>query len=149
LRNPQLNNYYDLNRDNVGVSNFLSDNSLQMKDLVINQDRYFENYDMILAGPIPPNPSELLLSERFKELIKKAKDQYDYVIVDTAPTILVADTLLISKYADITLYIVRSGYTDNKLIPHIKDLYRNKNLHKMGVVINKTVNRAGYGFSYG
>lgn len=148
LRNPQLNKYYDISKDSIGVSNFLSDDSLQMNDLIIKENKYFDNYDMIMAGPIPPNPSELLLNKRFKELIEDAKNEYDYIIVDTAPTILVADTLLISKYADVTLYIVRSGYTDDKLIPHIKDLYRNQKLHKMGIVINKSLKKSGYGYSY-
>jgi len=148
LRNPQLHKYYNLNKNQVGVSNYLSDSSVKLEDLIIQETEYFKNYDLILAGPIPPNPSELLLSERFQELLEEAKEKYDYVIVDTAPTILVADTLLISKYADVTIYIARSGYTDDKLVPHIKDLYQNKKLNNMGMIINGISRKTGYDYSY-
>lgn len=149
LRNPQLHKYYNLDKNQMGVSNYLSDRSLNIGDLIINESEYFENYDLILAGPIPPNPSELLINERFEELIEEAKSSYDYIIVDTAPTILVADTLLISKHADVTLYIARSGFTDNKLVQHIKGLYVNKKLKNMGVVINGISKKSGYSYSYG
>lgn len=148
LRNPQLHKYYGLDKNQVGVSNYLSDPTVEFSDMVISERKYFDNFDLILAGPIPPNPSELLLSPRFKELIQEARKHYDYIIVDTAPTILVADTLLISKYADVTLYIARSGYTDDKLIPHMKDLYSNQKINNMGIVINGISKKAGYDYSY-
>src|SRR5690625_15 len=149
LRNPQLHKKYVLDKNQMGDSHYLSDYSLEMKDFVIDESKEFDNYELILAVPIPPHPSELLISKRFEKLIEEAKSRYDYVIVDTAPTILVADTLLIGKYADVTLYIARSGFTDNKLIQHIKDLYVNKKLKNMGMVINGITKKSGYSYSYG
>lgn len=148
LRNPQLHKYYGLNKNQIGVSNYLSDSTIKFTDMVIAETKYFENFDLVLAGPIPPNPSELLLNERFAQMLEEARKLYDYIIVDTAPTILVADTLLISKYADVTLYIARSGYTDDKLIPHMKDLYANQKIPNMGVVINGISKKSGYDYSY-
>jgi len=153
LRNPQIHNYLNLKKDQNGVSNFLYDNSVSIEDLIIKNSVENLDLDVILSGDIPPNPAELLMSSRFEELINEAKQRYDYVIIDTAPTILVTDTILISDYADITLYITRSGYTDTRLLPHIRDIHNQKKLTNMGIVINGLdetgINAYNYGYGYG
>ena len=70
---------------------------------------------MITSGPIPPNPAELLNGDRMKELIKKLKNQYDYIIIDTPPCGLVTDSVITMKFSDINLYVVRHNYTKNNI----------------------------------
>jgi len=95
----------------------------------------------------------MLTNSIFSKLIEKAKQSYEYIIVDTAPTILVTDTFLISNYADITLFITRAGFTDTRLLPHVKDIQEQEKLINMGVVINglddSGVNAYNYGYGYG
>ena len=151
LRNPQIHSYFNLNKNLPGVSNFLYDDRLSLEDIIIHKPLEGLALDVILSGDIPPNPAEMLMNSKFKTLIESSKGHYDYIIVDTAPTILVTDTILISNYADITLYITRSGFTDTRLLPHIKDVQ--EKLINMGVVINglddSGVNAYNYGYGYG
>jgi len=153
LRNPQIHNYLDLKKDHIGVSNYLYDDSVSFEQLIIKESVEGLDLDVILSGDIPPNPAEMLMSSKFSTLLDEAKALYDYVIIDTAPTILVTDTILISKYADITLYLTRSGYTDTRLLPHIRDIYKQKKLINVGIVINgldeNGINAYNYGYGYG
>ena len=153
LRNPQIHNYLGLSKNQAGVSNYLYDDSLRFEDLIIRNSVKDLDLDVILSGDIPPNPAEMLMSSKFEQLLEEAKSNYDYVIVDTAPTILVTDTILISHHADITLYITRAGYTDTRLLPHIRDIQKQKKLLNMGIVINGLdetgINAYNYGYGYG
>src|SRR5699024_1620673 len=121
LRNPKTHAFYGLDKNGTGLSDYLVDSSLDMEAITYKDLGEVENIDLIVAGKIPPNPAELLMRDRFGELIRKAKENYDYIIVDTAPTIVVTDSLLISRYADLTLYVIRSEYTDKRLLEHIRD----------------------------
>lgn len=153
LRNPQIHNYFNLRKNLPGVSNFLYDDSITFEEIIIQNPLEGLQLDVILSGDIPPNPAEMLMNSKFSNLIEKSKENYDYIIVDTAPTILVTDTILISNYADITLYITRSGFTDTRLLPHIKDIKEQKKLVNMGIVINgldnSGINAYNYGYGYG
>lgn len=149
LRNPQIHNYINRDKDNKGVSSFLYNSSVNFDDLLVKDMFDFENLDVIISGPIPPNPAELLLSARFNEFIDEAKSKYDYVIIDTAPTILVTDTLLISQFADVTIYMIRAGYTDVKLLKHIEELQKQEKLKNMGLVLNGVKEDGAYGYNYG
>jgi Mrp family chromosome partitioning ATPase len=81
-------------------------------------------------------------------MIEELKTQYDYIVVDTAPTLLVTDTLLISKHADVTAYIIRADFTDKKLLKHIKDLKSEKKINSMGLVLNGVKEKGAYGYGY-
>ncbi|HEY9184008.1 MAG TPA: tyrosine protein kinase, partial [Salegentibacter sp.] len=110
--------------------------------------------DIIMSGAIPPNPAELFMSDRMGNLLKRASEIYDFVIVDTAPTMIVTDTLLISPLADTTLYIVRAEHTDKKLLDFPKGLKQEGKLKGLAVVLNdidysKFSYGAKYGYSYG
>lgn len=148
LRNPQLHNIYGLDRDDNGLTNYLSDASINL-DSIIRPNVNKNGVDVILSGPIPPNPSELLDSERFNTLIKEVKQRYDYIIVDTAPTIHVSDTLLISHYADVFLYVIRANYTDYKLTEHINKFKKLNNIDHIGFVINGLSSKGDYPYNYG
>ncbi len=148
LRNPQTHNYYNKDKNSIGVSAYLNNSGVKFDDLLNRGDLYFKNLDLIIAGQIPPNPAELLINGRFEELIAEARERYDYVIVDTAPTILVTDTLLISQNADVTLYMTRSRHTDIRLLNHIKALKDSGKLKKVGIVLNGVSEKSGYGYGY-
>jgi capsular exopolysaccharide synthesis family protein len=153
LRNPQIHNYLNLDKNHAGVSNFLYDHSVKFDDLVLKNKMKKSSLDVMLSGEIPPNPAELILSKRYKEMIDAAKAKYDYIVIDTAPTILVTDTSLLSKFADSTLYVTRAGLTDIRLMPHINEYYKDKKLINIGLVINAIpetgINAYRYGYTYG
>jgi Mrp family chromosome partitioning ATPase len=101
-----------------------------------------------LSGAIPPNPASLLTNGRFKLLIEEAKKHYDYIVVDTAPTILVTDTMLISHLADVNVYLVKAGFTDKKLLGFSKELNASKKLSNMAYVLNNVGSSKSYGYGY-
>jgi Mrp family chromosome partitioning ATPase len=132
-----------------GVTEFLTDDHLNLKDLTITSSTN-PNLDILLSGAIPPNPAELWMQDRTKTLFDEAKENYDLVIVDSAPTILVTDTLLINKYADVTAYVTRANYTDTSLLEFVAETIEDGKLSNVAVVVNnvKLVN-FGYGNKYG
>lgn len=152
FRNPQLHRNLDnVSKDTQGFSNYLHDNTIQWKDLLrSNGDTEFP-FDLFLSGIIPPNPTLLLSNQRFETFINEVKAAYDIVIFDTPPTLLVSDTLMISKYADTTLFVLRSGVTEKNLIAYSKKLYKDKKMINMGYVLNDIdfSSSYGYGYNYG
>jgi len=150
LRNPQLHTYLNEKKDKAGLSNYLHDTKVNWKNLVIKGFKEHPNHDILISGSLPPNPAHLLTNGRLETLLEEAKTVYDYIIVDTAPTILVTDTLLISQYADATLYITRANFTEKNLLDHSIELSKNKKLKNLAYVINSVgdSNRS-YGYNYG
>ncbi len=149
LRNPQLHSYLNLDRNAPGLSDYLKNPSFDFKSGIQLGFKKNPNHHVYLSGIIPENAPVLLSSKRFSEFLDEAKKNYDYVVVDTAPTILVTDTLLISNYADITLFVVRSGFTDRNLLQHSKELNRKQMLKNMAYVVNAVGNLNGYKYNYG
>ncbi len=154
IRNPKLHRYADVNMEKKGLSDYLYDFEL-IEDQVISKDQSGSiKIDMVLSGPIPPNPAELLMNERMEQLIKYASQIYDYVLVDTAPTMIVTDTLLISPLADTTLYVVRADLTDKKMLDFPKELKQQGKIKSPAIILNdvdysKFSYGAKYGYSYG
>jgi tyrosine-protein kinase Etk/Wzc len=149
LRNPQIHKYVNMEKSRLGLSNFLYDVNVDWKTLVNPSLMDNEYFDVILAGAVPPNPAELLSNGRFEILLNLLKTEYDYIIVDTAPTILVTDTLLISQLADVTVYITRANHTDKKLLTYSKELDEKGKMKNMAYVINNVEGVSAYGYSYG
>lgn len=153
LRNPQLHTYFNLDKNVKGLADFLTNPRVELDDVLLDGFEDNPNHQLCLSGGVPKNAPILLSSKRFGEFIQKVKQEFDYVIIDTAPTMLVTDTMLISKYADITLFTVCSGYTDKKLLQFSKDLNRTKKLKNMAYVLNAVGHTKGaeynYGYSYG
>lgn len=151
LRNPQLHKYLNIIKNRIGLSNYLHDPRTDWKSLI--NEKVFDNefLNIIFAGSVTPNPAELLSNGRFEELITILKKEYDYIIVDTAPTILVTDTFLISQLADLTVYVTQADFTDKKLLDYSLDLKIQGKLKSMAYVINKvgSSKRNGYGYNYG
>ena len=148
LRNPQLHKFLNLEREQKGVSGYLYDTSIAWKSLVYERQLGNNHLDVILAGSIPPNPAELLSNGRFELLLSEVKQEYDYVIVDCAPTILVTDTLLISQLADVTLYLTRAGFTETRLLQFSKELKQLHKLKNMSYVLNNVGDSKSYGYNY-
>ena len=136
MRNPQIHTYFGTSKNQLGLSSYLNDASANWKELLMTGfDKHPKHYTM-LSGAIPPNPAHLLTNGRFEQLLAEARTEFDYVIVDTAPTILVTDTLLISKFADVTLFLTKANYTDKKLLKFSKELSESGKIKNMAYVMN-------------
>ncbi|WP_178988417.1 GumC family protein [Winogradskyella schleiferi] len=151
IRMPKIMDY--LNRKEKvekGLTDFIADKSIKPQDIVIkSEDNPF--LDVVASGTIPPNPSELLMSDRLIELFEYFDKKYDYIIVDTSAVGLVSDTLLISKYADMFIYVVSADNIDKRQLVRIaQPLYDENRLPKMALLLNgvKTGSK-GYGYGYG
>jgi len=166
IRNPKITSFFTtgknvnvlgkkekLTKRKSGLTDYLHDSSLGLKDIVSPLLVYSNEIDVIYSGKIPPNPAELLMSDRLKELITEASQKYDYVIVDTAPMLVVTDTLLISENANHILYVVRAGVTEKKILDYPIKLKNENKLKGLAFVINDVkkddLNYGGkYGYGY-
>lgn len=149
IRNPQLQRYDVSKKQATGLSEFLYDEDL-MADNIINRSFFHKNCDAIFSGSIPPNPVELLQNGRYELLIEELQKQYDYVILDTAPLMLVTDTFLISHLADSTVYVVRSLHTEKKLIEFANKQVSAGKINNVGFALNDVKKEYfGYGNKYG
>jgi capsular exopolysaccharide synthesis family protein len=149
LRNPQIHSEINLDKDQPGLSNYLHESSFDWKNHLVKGFDKHSNHDILLSGTIPPNPTSLLTNGRFEALIDEARGLYDYIVVDTAPTILVTDTMLISHLADATIYIARANVTEKKLLNFSKDLEESGKLKNMAYVLNGVGHNNSYGYNYG
>jgi tyrosine-protein kinase Etk/Wzc len=148
LRAPKLKNYLGIEGDQ-GVSNYIINPELTLKDITISaEENPFLNY--VLSGSIPPNPAELLMRNRLNSLILELREQYEYIIFDTSPVGIVSDTLNLSAYSDLMLYIVRANSLDKRMLSLPKGLIETKKVLKLAVLINGVKNNTiGYGYGYG
>ncbi|MFV0471156.1 MAG: GumC family protein [Paludibacteraceae bacterium] len=147
IRNPMLSEYMHISKTS-GLTLYLSDDSYSIKDVILPSG--FHNYlEVIPAGPVPPNPSELLMSPRLDNLISELKKEYDYIIVDSAPIGVVSDTYLLSRFVDNSVFVARQDYTSNDSCILINDIYKENRLKDMGVVLNGTPATSNYGYGYG
>ena len=148
LRNPQLHQYEPGAKTTNGISNYLASDELLLN--LIKDSTLHPNLKILSSGPIPPNPAELLGKEKVENLFMELREQFEYIIVDTAPSMILVDTFLINKYADLTLYLVRAGYTEKKLLDLPMDAKEKGKLKNMGLVINDIkLKDFGYGKKYG
>jgi capsular exopolysaccharide synthesis family protein len=146
IRNPRLDEYFTL--PERGFTNYLSSKDLKLEDLIVKQDG-FEDFHILPAGIIPPNPAELLMSKKVDTLFAALKSQYDYIIVDTAPVSLVTDTLLIAKHADCFIYVARANFLEKRMLNIANTLYKEQKLPNMCLLLNDTDSTKGYGYGYG
>lgn len=130
----------------VGVTNYLSDNTVKVDNIIQHQ----EGFDLIPAGILAPNPAELLMDNRLDELMDELRARYDYIIADNVPVGLIADATIANRIADLTIFVVRAGKLDRRQLPDIEKLYQEKKLKNMALVLNgANPERHGYGYSYG
>jgi len=149
IRNPQLQRYDQTKRGADGLTEFLYNDQERLED-IIHTLPFNPNCDIIYSGSIPPNPTELLANGRYPFLIDQLKNSYDYVIVDTAPLMLVTDTLITADLADATLYVTRSKFTEKPLIDFANKQISEKKIKNVGFVLNDVdKDYFGYGNKYG
>ena len=145
LRKPKLFEEFNLSNE-VGVVNYLI--KQKTVDEIINPT-HIPFLDVILSGPIPPNPAEMIMSDGMKELIEELKKKYDYIILDTPPVGLVSDALELAQYCDVTLYIVRQNFTKKDMITLLNNRVKRGELHNTSIILNGFQNKAKYGAGYG
>lgn len=151
IRVPTIMNYLEeKSTSKIGLSDYLSDKNIN-PDEVVSKLKDNEFLDVIASGTIPPNPSELLMSKRVEELFDYFEGKYDYIIVDVSAVGLVSDTLLISKFADMFIYVVSADNIDRRhLVTIAKPLYNENRLPNMYFLLNGTnFDKKGYGYGYG
>ncbi len=148
IRNPKLTSYYDI--PTMGITNFLAQTDQPIEDYIAKINGY-DNLYVLPPGAIPPNPVELLLNKRVDTMFDTLKDQYDYIVVDTAPVSVVTDTLLIAKNADAFIYVVRANYLEKRLLKVMESFYKQGKLPNMSVILNDSdwTKSFGYGYGYG
>ena len=153
LRNPTLHSYLDLEKDSKGLSDYLSGKVNNFKDYLFEGFEANPDHKIFLSGEVPSNVPVLLSGKNFEQFLEEAKKEYDFIIMDTAPTMLVTDTLLIAKHADITLFAVRAGVTDKNVMKFSKELHKSKKLKNMVYVMNAVGqvhnSNLNYGYGYG
>lgn len=146
LRKPKIVNDFNISNEK-GISSFLIGS--ETIDTII-QKSGVENLDIIPSGPIPPNPSELIMNQKMDELIEILKKKYDTIIIDSPPIGLVTDALLLNKYADSLIFVVRQNITKKDHLTHIGQLYKEGKLKNASVLFNAVkAGVAGYGYGYG
>ena len=146
IRNPQLANYLGINPP-LGLTNYLSSGSVTL-DSIIEPMPGIKNCDLIVAGPIPPNPAEMLASKKIDELFAQLRTMYDYIVVDSAPVGMVSDTFTLDRIADATIYVTRVNYSTLDDLRFVENIYDDKRLKKLSVVVNGTASKKGYGYGY-
>lgn len=154
LRKPQIAKNFNID-SKIGITSYLSGQVDNYKSLIFTSKEY-PMLDILPAGIIPPNPTELIMKDKFNDLMNDLKLHYDYIVIDTAPVGAVSDTLLVDRVADITLYITRANYTDKQSIEFANKLNKDKSLKRMYFVLNdvelelsKYSYRRKYGYGYG
>ncbi|MEJ5104613.1 GumC family protein [Chryseobacterium sp. MYb328] len=154
IRNPQLQRYNPSRKGLAGLTEYLYSDQIQLEE-IIHVSSFNPHLDVIYSGMIPPNPTELLSNGRYEVLVDQLKERYDYVILDTAPLLLVTDTFLIADMADVTIYVARSNYTEKSLIEFANNNVDQSKIKNVGFVLNDVShenlgysNKYGYGYTF-
>ncbi len=147
LRKPRIHKIFGIS-NKKGLSNYLI-GEVEFEEIIKPTD--VENLWYSPSGPVPPNPAELIECDAMKEFFKRAKEKFDYIIVDTPPIAIVTDALLVSSFTDFYLFVVRQRYSSKSTLSLINELYQNENIKSMGIVINDIYLSGyyGYGLRYG
>lgn len=152
MRKASLSTFVDSPK--VGISDYLNER-VDNIDAILVKEKTHVNLDIIPVGTIPPNPTELLFSERLPGLLNKMHDKYDYIFIDCPPVEIVADASIVNKFCDMTVFVIRSGLLDRGALPDIEKYYVEKRYGNMVVIFNGTTPQVSgygyhkYGYSYG
>ena len=154
FRNPKLHSYFGLEKESYGISNFISDPEMDWKQCIQKVQTGKISTYVCLSGTKGHNPPEILTNGNIRIFMEQAKNEFDHIIVDTAPILLVSDTRLISKFADITLFVLRVDFTEKRLLEFSKELNNKHELKNMGYILNavganSSSEKYNYGYGYG
>lgn len=147
LRRPKLGEYLESDPNLPGVSNYLV--GKKSLEEIIHKHKKSEYFHFIPAGPIPPNPAELLLTDQVNELITTCKEHFDFILLDSPPLGLVADSFLLNKYVDGTLLIARQNHTKKGMLKYIRDNKAQNRIKNPHLVYNGVKKSGQYGYRYG
>ena len=147
LRHGSASSYID--SPAKGLSDYLGGRIDNLDEIIVPDPRH-KSMDILPVGTIPPNPTELLFDERLKQVIDTVRGQYDYVLIDCPPIELVADTQIIEKLADRTIFVVRAGLLERSMLAELEKIYGEKKYKNMSLILNGTEGSGGrYGYRYG
>lgn len=152
IRKPALGRLFGISDKNKGVTSLLTKDTITKADINNNivPSGINAKLNLMMAGPIPPNPTELLARENLSEIIGMLREEYDYIILDTAPVGLVTDTMQIGKLADVSIIVCRADYTPKSSFGFINSLAGDKKLPNMCVILNGIdMSKKKYGYYYG
>ncbi|MGN1261051.1 MAG: CpsD/CapB family tyrosine-protein kinase, partial [Alloprevotella sp.] len=152
VRRPRLAELFEIDDHHHGITPLLIHENPTMAELKENilPSGINNNLDLLMAGPIPPNPTELIARKSLETIIDLLKKEYDYILIDTAPVGLVTDTLQIGRVADATIYMCRADYTPKSSFDLINSLAADKKLPNMSIVLNGIdMSKKKYGYYYG
>jgi capsular exopolysaccharide synthesis family protein len=147
LRKPRIHKVFGISNDS-GISNFLIGEG-KYENVIIKTE--IENLWYTPAGPVPPNPAELIETATMRDFIEKAKKRFEYIIIDTPPVAIVTDAILVSQFTDLYIFVVRQRYSSKNTLELIEELYKNENIKSLGIVMNdiSISGYYGYGLRYG
>ena len=148
LRHASMSSFFG--KPHTGLSNYLSKRTDDLNSLIIKSDKY-KTMDYIPVGPIPPNPTELVADARFAQAINSLRNNYDYILIDCPPVDIVADTQIIDKSVDMTVFLVRAGLLDKSMLSELEDNYKSGKYKNLAVILNGTemASTGRYGYRYG
>lgn len=118
-----------------GLSTYLSGQHNDV-DSILDKGVIHPSVDSLFVGPIPPNPSELLMSDRLEKLIEELKKRYDYIILDNVPAQVVADAAIVNRVAELTLYVIRDGQLDRRYLPELERLHKEGKFNHLCIILN-------------
>jgi tyrosine-protein kinase Etk/Wzc len=145
LRKPKVHNLFGLD-NGKGVSTFLIGRD-SIDEIIVSSN--VPNLSIIPAGPIPPNPAELIASEKLDELIDSLRKNYEYILIDSPPVAVVTDAVLISRLSCVTLFVMRHRYTSRNVLPLVENLSKTSSIKNMALLLNDFRSSPGYGYNYG
>lgn len=147
LRHRTVSSYVDY--PNKGLSDYLNNQIEDWKEIIVSYKGY-TNLHILPIGTIPPNPTELLEDSKLSMLIEALRPEYDYIFIDCPPVDIVADAQIIEKWADRTIFVVRSGLLDRSMLSELENMYTGKRFKNLSMILNGTESTGGrYGYRYG
>ncbi len=145
LRKPSLHKIFDIPNE-IGISNYLSQQS-NYKDSI--KETYIENLSLAPSGPVPPNPAELIETQEMNQFFEQCKKDFDYIIIDTPPLAMVTDAMLVSKYSDANIFMIRQKYSHKQVFELINKLEQEQKIKNMNILVNDLKISKYYGYNYG
>lgn len=144
IRKPQLAQYLNV-RPKFGLTQYLASNDITLDQIIVHEPT-LPGLDVITAGPVPPNPAELLISDKVDEMFQQLRRMYDYIVVDTAPIGMVSDTFTLNRLADASIFVCRVNSTSISDVKFLNDIYRQGRLKKLSLIINGVASKKSYGY---